>query len=75
MISVCGEWLETVDGGIKITRQLTPFLTGRLNSGVVVNAATVAPDGLPYEHSAKESDTCTSRCNPGIQTWWPDLFK
>lgn len=53
-IPFAGEWLETVDGGIKITRQLTPFLTGRLNFGVVVNAATVTPDGLPYEHSAKK---------------------
>lgn len=48
-----GEWLETVDGGLKITRVLSPSLTGRLNLGIVINAATVAPKGLTYEYSAK----------------------
>ncbi|HEX3020542.1 MAG TPA: hypothetical protein VHP36_09575 [Chitinispirillaceae bacterium] len=40
------EWLELIDGGIKITRQLTPSLTGRLNLGVVINVATVNPKGF-----------------------------
>jgi hypothetical protein len=48
------EWLGTVDGGLKITRLLSPSLTGRLNLGVVVNVATVAPKGLTYEYSAKK---------------------
>jgi hypothetical protein len=37
------EWLETVDGGIKVSYKLTPSLTGRLNLGAVVNVATVSP--------------------------------
>ena len=49
-----GEWLEKIDGGMKITRQLTPMLTGRLNFGVVINAATVTPKGLTYEYGAKK---------------------
>lgn len=35
------EWLETIDGGIKITQKISSTLTGRLNLGVVVNLATV----------------------------------
>ncbi len=49
------EWLETIDGGIKVTRKLTPSLTGRLNLGVVVNVATVNPSQYPTnEHTAKK---------------------
>jgi hypothetical protein len=57
------EWLETVDGGMKITRTLSPYLTGRLNLGIVVNVATVTPKGLTYEYGVKKVapallDTC-----------------
>jgi hypothetical protein len=48
------EWLETVDGGMKITRTISPSLTGRLNLGVVVNVATVTPKGLTYEYGVKK---------------------
>lgn len=49
-----GETMEKIDGGIKVTRRLTPTLTGRLNLGVVVNAATVTPKGLTYEYGSKK---------------------
>jgi hypothetical protein len=48
------EWLQTVDGGIKVTRKLSPALTGRLNLGVIINVATVTPKGLTYEYAAKK---------------------
>jgi hypothetical protein len=48
------EWLQTIDGGIKINRKLTPALTGRLNLGVIINLATVTPKGLTYEYAAKK---------------------
>lgn len=35
------EWLETIDAGIKVNCKISPSLTGRLNLGVVLNAATV----------------------------------
>jgi hypothetical protein len=38
------EWLETVDGGMKVFREISPSLSGRLNMGVVVNAATMVHD-------------------------------
>lgn len=50
------EWLETIDGGIKVNYKLSPSLTGRLNLGVVVNLATVANrDKKEYESSAKKT--------------------
>lgn len=49
------EWLETVDGGIKVNYKLTPSLTGRLNLGVVINLATVSPREMrTFEYSAKK---------------------
>lgn len=48
------EWLETIDGGIKITRRLTPSLTGRLSLGVVVNLATVTESVRTLEYAAKK---------------------
>jgi len=36
-----GEWLENIDGGIKVSRQISPRLLGRLNLGFTVNASTV----------------------------------
>ena len=49
------EWLETVDGGIKVSYKLTPSLTGRLNLGAVVNVATVSPkETRTFEYSAKK---------------------
>jgi hypothetical protein len=36
-----GEWLENIDGGVKLTRQVTPTLLGRLNVGFTVNASRV----------------------------------
>ena len=48
------EWLEMVDGGMKVTRTLTPSLTGRLNLGIVINVATVTPKGLTYEYGVKK---------------------
>ncbi len=48
-----GEVLEKIDGGIKITRVLSPTLTGRFNFGVVVNAASVSPKLPTNEYSTK----------------------
>jgi len=49
------EWLETIDGGIKVNYKLTPYLTGRLNLGVVINLATVSPREMrTFEYSAKK---------------------
>jgi hypothetical protein len=49
-----GEWLENIDGGVKLTRQVTPTLLGRLNFGFTVNASRVRQDnGISYELSAK----------------------
>jgi hypothetical protein len=39
-----GEWLENIDGGVKLTRQVTPTLLGRLNLGFTVNASRVRQD-------------------------------
>jgi hypothetical protein len=49
-----GEWLENVDGGVRMTRAVSPSLTGRLNIGVVVNTSTVTPKGLTYEYASKK---------------------
>jgi hypothetical protein len=38
------EWFETFDGGIKVIREISPSLSGRLNLGVIVNAATMNHD-------------------------------
>ncbi|HEX2959801.1 MAG TPA: hypothetical protein VHO70_23395, partial [Chitinispirillaceae bacterium] len=46
------EWLETFDAGIKIKRELSPSLSGRLNLGVMINAAMVTKDITP-EYSVK----------------------
>jgi len=48
------EWLETIDGGLKVKYKLSPSLTGRLNLGVVINLATVSPDVRTFENSAKK---------------------
>jgi len=49
------EWLETIDGGIKVNHRLTSSLTGRLNIGVVINLATVSPKEIKtFENSAKK---------------------
>jgi hypothetical protein len=48
------EWLETFDGGMKVIRVLSPSLTGRLNFGVQVNAATVNPKYLTNEYTVKK---------------------
>jgi hypothetical protein len=49
-----GEWLENIDGGIRVTRAVSQTLTGRLNIGAVVNTSTVTPMGLTYEYGAKK---------------------
>jgi len=41
-----GEWLESFDAGVRMTRTLSPNLMGRLNMGVGINAATVAQKGV-----------------------------
>lgn len=49
------EWLENIDGGIKVNYKLSPSLTGRLNLGVVINLATVSPKEIKtFENSAKK---------------------
>lgn len=48
------EWLETFDGGIKVTRELSPTLRGRFNLGAMVNAATLAPKSYTPEYGAKK---------------------
>jgi len=35
------EWLENIDGGVRLTRAVTPRLLGRLNVGLTVNTSTV----------------------------------
>jgi hypothetical protein len=41
------EWLETFDAGIKIRREISPSLSGRLNFGVMINAGMVTKDITP----------------------------
>jgi hypothetical protein len=54
-ISFKGEWLENFEGGVRMTRVLSPALTGRLNIGVVVNTSTVSPRTYPgFEYNAKK---------------------
>ncbi|MCU0608312.1 MAG: hypothetical protein MUF22_00905 [Chitinispirillaceae bacterium] len=53
-IPFTGEWLENIDGGIRLTRQASPHVLGRLNVGVIVNTSTVNPPGLTYEYTAKK---------------------
>jgi hypothetical protein len=51
-----GEWLETVEGGFRVIRNLSPYWSGRLNMGVQINAAIVGPNGYPTnEYSAKKA--------------------
>jgi hypothetical protein len=38
-----GEWLENVEAGFKVMRNLSPSWSARLNMGVQINAATVKP--------------------------------
>lgn len=48
------EWLESFDGGMKVTRELSPTLRGRFNLGAMVNAATLAPKTYTPEYGAKK---------------------
>ena len=36
-----GEWLENIEGGLRVTRQVFPGLLGRLNIGLGVNTSTI----------------------------------
>lgn len=50
-----GEWLENFDGGVRMTRAVSPSLLGRLNIGVIINTSTVSPGhGMTYEYVAKK---------------------
>jgi hypothetical protein len=46
------EWLETFDAGIKVKREFSSKLSGRLNLGIMINAAMVTKDITP-EYSVK----------------------
>lgn len=49
-----GEWLENIDGGIRLTRQATPSILGRLNIGFTVNASRVRQfTGNSFELTSK----------------------
>jgi len=50
-----GEWLENIDGGIRLKRQVSPHFLGRLNVGFTVNTSTVRQKNfLSAELTAKK---------------------
>jgi hypothetical protein len=50
-----GAWLENIDGGMRLFRQVTPHWLGRLNAGVTVNTSTVPQKNfLSVELTAKK---------------------
>jgi hypothetical protein len=49
------EWLENIDAGVRLNRQVSPRLLGRLNVGFTVNASTVRQKNfLSAELTAKK---------------------
>ncbi len=73
-ISFEKEWLETIDAGIKVKREFSPSLSGRLNCGLKLNAAIVTPKGITPEYSVKGRmspvllDATLEYCNAGLLT-------
>lgn len=54
-----GEWLENIDGGVRLTRQVTPSILGRLNVGFTVNASRVRQANFNTVELASKMFTAT----------------